>query len=42
MISSESPAAQTFIYKWGMPPNLFKNNSHNPKNGQIIKGIKYK
>tara|TARA_R110000787_G_scaffold264576_2_gene370508 strand:- start:109 stop:903 length:795 start_codon:yes stop_codon:yes gene_type:complete len=42
MISSESPAAQTFIYKWGMPPNLFENNSHNPKNGQIIKGIEYK
>lgn len=40
IIASESPAAQVFMYKWGHPPQLFKNNSHSPK-GQIIKGIKY-
>ena len=39
--ASENPAAQTFMYKWGIPPQLFKNNSHNPKNGLIIKGIKF-
>lgn len=38
---SEQPAANTFMYKWGMIPKLYKNNSHNPKNGEIIKGIKY-
>ena len=38
--ASEQPAAQTFMYKWGHPPRLFKNNSHSPK-GQLIKGIKY-
>lgn len=40
MAASESPAAQVFMYKWGHPPQLFKNNSHSPK-GQTIKGIKY-
>ena len=37
---TESPAAQTFIYKWGMLPQLFENNSHRPK-GQNIKGIDF-
>jgi glycosyltransferase involved in cell wall biosynthesis len=40
MIASENPAAQTFIYKWGMSPQLFINNSHRPK-GREIKGIKF-
>ena len=40
-LASESPAAQLFTYKWGMQPQLFENNSHNPKDGSIIKGIKY-
>ena len=35
---TEGPAAQTFMYKWGMPPQLFQNNSHRPK-GNTIKGI---
>jgi len=39
--ASENPAAQLFMYKWGMQPQLFENNSHNPKNSEIIKGIKY-
>ena len=39
--ASENPAAQLFMYKWGIAPQLFDNLSHNPKNGQIIKGIKY-
>ena len=39
--ASEQPAAEVFIYKWGINPQLFKNNSHNPKNNQIIKGISY-
>jgi len=38
--ATENPAAQTFIYKWGIQPSLFKNNSHKPK-GNLIKGIKY-
>ena len=37
---TESPAAQTFIYKWGMLPQLFENNSHRPK-GNKIKGIDF-
>ena len=41
MSASENPAAQLFIYKWGIPPQLFQNNSHNPKDNQVIKGIKY-
>ena len=41
MVASESPAAQTYMYKWGIPPQLFKNNSHNPKNNTIVKGIKF-
>lgn len=40
MIASETPAAKTFIYKWGMTPQLFTNNSHRPK-GLKIKGIKF-
>jgi len=39
--ATETPAAQVFMYKWGIPPQLFKNNNHNPKNGLIIKGIKF-
>lgn len=38
--STEGPAAQTFIYKWGIRPSLFENNSHRPK-GQLIKGINF-
>ena len=38
--ATEHPAAQVFYYKWGMAPQLFKNNSHRPK-GQTIKGIQY-
>lgn len=37
---TESPAAQIFIYKWGITPQLFENNSHRPK-GNKIKGIKF-
>jgi glycosyltransferase involved in cell wall biosynthesis len=37
---TESPASQTFIYKWGINPQLFENNSHRPK-GQNIKGINF-
>ena len=37
---SESPAAQLFMYKWGMAPQLFENNSHRPK-GKKIKGIQF-
>ena len=36
---TENPAAQVFMYKWCIPPQLFKNNSHNPKNGIVINGI---
>ena len=39
--ASEQSAAETFMYKWGHPPRLFNNNSHKPKNNQVIKGIKY-
>ena len=39
--ATEGPAANVFMYKWGIPPQLFKNHSHNPKNGLIIKGIKF-
>ncbi len=39
--ASETPAAQVFMYKWGIPPQLFENNNHNPKNGLVIKGIKF-
>jgi glycosyltransferase involved in cell wall biosynthesis len=42
MSASENPAAQTFMYKWGMSPRLFENNSHSPKDGSIIKGVEYK
>jgi glycosyltransferase involved in cell wall biosynthesis len=37
---TESPAAQTFMYKWGIAPQLFKNNSHRPK-GNKVKGIEF-
>jgi len=39
--ATENPAAQVFMYKWGIPPQLFENNNHNPKNGLVIKGIKF-
>jgi len=39
--ATEGPAAQLFMYKWGIAPQLFNNLSHNPKNGETIKGIKY-
>jgi hypothetical protein len=39
--ATEGPAAQLFAYKWGIAPQLFNNLSHNPKNGETIKGIKY-
>tara|TARA_R110000822_G_scaffold142006_6_gene279959 strand:+ start:127 stop:924 length:798 start_codon:yes stop_codon:yes gene_type:complete len=38
--ATEGPASEMFMYKWGMSPQLFENNSHNPK-GNIIKGIKF-
>ena len=38
--ATEGPAAQMFMYKWGMPPQIFKNNSHTPR-GSMIKGIKF-
>ena len=40
-IASENPAAQTYMYKWGIPPRLHENNSHNPKNNTLVKGIKF-
>jgi glycosyltransferase involved in cell wall biosynthesis len=39
--ATEGPAAQLFMYKWGIAPSLYNNLSHNPKNGKTIKGIKY-
>ena len=38
--ATEGPAADLFEYKWGIRPKLYANNSHNPKTGEIIKGIK--
>lgn len=38
--ATESPAAHLFAYKWGIHPQLFKNNSHRPK-GKYIKGLKF-
>lgn len=38
--ASEGPAAQTFIYKWGINPALYENNSHRPI-GTFSKGIKF-
>lgn len=37
---TEHPAAQTFLYKWGIAPQLFENNSHRPK-GNLVKGINF-
>jgi glycosyltransferase involved in cell wall biosynthesis len=37
---TEHPAAQMFMYKWGMTPQLLENNSHRPK-GYNIKGINF-
>tara|TARA_R110002167_G_scaffold22322_6_gene80110 strand:+ start:2819 stop:3619 length:801 start_codon:yes stop_codon:yes gene_type:complete len=39
--ATEGPAAEIFMYKWGIPPRLFKNLSHNPKDNKVVKGIKY-
>jgi len=39
--ASEHPAKSVYAYKWGIPPLLFPNNSHNPKDGSIVKGIKF-
>ena len=38
--ATEHPAAQVFMYKWGISPQLFENNSHRPK-GNNIKGINF-
>lgn len=38
--ATEHPAAQTFMYKWGIPPQIFENNSHRPK-GQFAKGVRF-
>jgi glycosyltransferase involved in cell wall biosynthesis len=38
--ATEHPAAQVFMYKWGITPQLFENNSHRPK-GNNIKGINF-
>jgi hypothetical protein len=38
--ATEHPAAQTFMYKWGIAPQLFENNSHKPK-GHFVKGIQF-
>jgi len=38
--NTELPAAQTFMYKWGITPQLFENNSHRPK-GIFAKGIQF-
>ena len=37
---TEGPAAQTFYYKWGIAPQLYKNNSHRPA-GTTVKGIQF-
>ena len=39
--ATEGPAAEIFMYKWGIPPRLFENLSHNPKDNKVVKGIKY-
>ena len=39
--ATEEPAAEIFMYKWGIPPRLFENLSHNPKDNKVVKGIKY-
>jgi len=38
--ATEQPAAETYIYKWGIPPRLYENNSHRP-HGTTIKGINF-
>ena len=38
--ATEGPAAQMFMYKWGMSPQIFEDNSHMPR-GSMIKGIKF-
>ena len=38
--NTEGPAAHTYIYKWGTPPKLYKNNSHRPV-GETVKGIQF-
>ena len=39
--ATEGPAAEIFMYKWGIQPRLFENLSHNPKDNKVVKGIKY-
>ena len=39
--ASEGPAAEIFMYKWGIPPRIYDNLSHNPKDNKVVKGIKY-
>ena len=39
--ASEGPAAEIFMYKWGIPPRIYENLSHNPKDSKVVKGIKY-
>lgn len=38
--ATEGPAAETYIYKWGIPPRLYQNNSHRPL-GTTVKGITF-
>lgn len=38
--ATEGPAAQTFVYKWGITPRLYQNNSHRPK-GEQVNGITF-
>lgn len=37
---TEHLAAETFMYKWGIVPRLYENNSHRPKGNQV-KGIEF-
>lgn len=38
--ATEGPAAEMFMYKWGIPPSLYKNNSHRPV-GNTVRGIRF-
>lgn len=37
---TEDPAAEIFMYKWGISPQIYENNSHRPK-GHSVKGINF-
>ena len=39
--ASEGPAAEIFMDKWGIPPRIYENLSHNPKDSKVGIGIKY-